>query len=427
MYTTITRCRACGFGQPISPGGIKSAPSDDRLIPVLDLGVQPLANDFRREGEPHAGFAPLEVLFCPRCSLAQLSVVVDPSTLYKNYSYVTSPSRTMREHFESLLGDILTEIKPGGAVEIGSNDGLFLAFLHDHGFGNLIGIDPAKNLAEHAKMAGIITVNDFFGIESAKAAKEGVGQADLIIARHVFCHMNDWRGFVNALDVVASKDSLICIEVPSVDDQLASGSFDQIYHEHLSYLSLRSMKALLNESHFHVHRVVHYPVHGGAILMMLRRNDCELLQHPSVNEYLDKERVTLTRWRQFSAESELQIIQLQNKVQSLVSQGRRVCGYGASAKSTVWINACGFTKGQLYGVYDCTMEKQYCCVPGTNIPVIHEGAFYADAPDYAVVFAWNYLSEIVLKQEKWLGGGGQFIVPVPKLRTIGVDSLTVKA
>lgn len=422
MYTTINRCRACGFGQPINPGGIKSAESPDRLISILNLGLQPLANDFKREGQPRAGFAPLELLYCPQCSLAQTSVVVDPTLLYAHYSYVTSPSQTMREHFGSLLRDIGTEVSNGSAVEIGSNDGLFLSYLADHGYGNVIGIDPAQNLVEQARKSGVQVINSFFNDESARQAHLSAGEVDLVIARHVFCHINDWKGFVKSLNLLASKNTLVCIEVPCVTDQIDACSFDQIYHEHLSYLSLKSMKALLSDTPFHLHRVIHYPVHGGASLVMIRRNDSPLPPHPSVLEVLEKENVTLKRWQDFAFEAELRIVRLRDHVKSLRSMGKRVCGYGASAKSTVWINACKFTKDDIYGVYDITAEKQYCFVPGTNIPVIHEGAFYADAADYAVCFAWNFLPEVLTKQGKWMETGGKFLVPVPELRVIGLDN-----
>jgi hypothetical protein len=431
MYTHLVRCRACGHGQPNIAPSYKAAQYSDRLISVLNLGVQPLANDFRREGEAHAGFAPLELLFCPQCSLAQLSVVVSPETLYSRYSYVTSPSATMREHFGALLRDIATERTsdlPGSVVEIGSNDGLLLSFLADNGYGNVVGIDPAENLAANAKRSGVIVITSFFNEDSARTARLAVGDADLVIARHVFCHIDDWKGFVKSLDLLASKETLICIEFPCVTDQIDAGSFDQIYHEHLSYLPIKAFKALLDGSPFHLHRVLHYPVHGGANLVMIRRNDTASPQHPSVQTILAAEDVTQKRWEQFGNEAHLRIIRLRDRIRDLRRMGKRVCGFGASAKSTVWINAMGLTKDDLYGVYDSTMEKQYCCIPGTNIPVIHEGAFYVDGPDYAVCFAWNFFKEIKQKHAKWMSrSNGKWIVPVPELSVIGLDSQDVGA
>jgi novobiocin biosynthesis protein NovU/D-mycarose 3-C-methyltransferase len=359
MYHKVTSCRACGWGKSIGPGGIKASGTKEELIPVLSLGVQPLANDFRRPGEEHAGYAPLEVLFCPRCSLAQLSVVVKPEILYRNYSFVTSPSKTMRDHFTLLLRDILTEQKPGSVVEIGSNDGLFLAFLSDHGFGNVVGIDPAQNIAPEANKKGITTINDFFNLESAKLARENCGEVGLVVARHCFCHMDDWQGCIAALDPLTSKDTLICIEVPYAPDQLRAGSFDQVYHEHLSYLTLKSVKYLLNGTNYHLHRICHYQVHGGCVLMMIRRNDCLTPPHDNVAFALESEKVTADSWKHFADEAEIQIVRLGNEVRDLVQHGKKVCGYGASAKSTVWVSACKFTRRELAFICDSTASKVY--------------------------------------------------------------------
>lgn len=418
MYKEITACRACGWGSNSYAPGTKNAGPTEQLVPVLDLGVQPLANDFRKPGEERAGFAPLKVMYCPRCTLAQLSVVVKPEILYSFYPYRTSPSNTLRHHFQSLLSDIRTEIEPGSVIEIGSNDGIFLAFLSDNGFGNLVGIDPAKNLAAEAHAAGILTVNDFLNLDSAKAASSSSGNPSLIMARHVFCHAADWVGFFRAMDVMASKDTLICIEAPYVVDQINIGSFDQIYHEHLSYLTIRAVKMLLNETPFHLHRVCHYPIHGGTVLLMIRRNDCSQTPSSTVEKYLEKECVSLEFWRNFSTESHRRINELGQTVRDLVSQGRRVCGYGASAKSTVWITAAKLTRKEIQFICDCTREKVYCLSPGDSIPIVHEGMHVQDCIDYAIMFAWNYAQELIDREKQFKDLGGKWIIPIPELRIV---------
>jgi len=416
MYHDVTKCRACDFGSWDRQG--KAGESPEKLVPVLDLGVQPLANDFRQTGQEKSGYAPLKVLYCPRCSLAQLSVVVRPEVLYSNYAYVTSNSRTMRDHFGTLTRDILTEITAGPAIEIGSNDGLFLAYLSDLGFGNLVGIDPAKNLAERANKLGITTINDFFNPDSAEAARTSCGEPSLIIARHVFCHVHDWHGFVNNLNAMAGKNTLICLEVPYAVDQLAAGSFDQVYHEHLSYLSIKAMKALLNDTVFHLHRICHYPVHGGAIVIMIRRNDAKEPPHPSVEQYLEKEDCSEKRWLDFAGNAHKQIANLREMVEELAFKGRRICGYGASAKATVWISACEFTRKQIGIVCDSTAQKVGCTIPGTDIPVTNEGDHFTGCFDYVVLFAWNYAREIMEREKGFNHGGFSWIVPVPKLEMI---------
>lgn len=416
MYTLQTQCRACGYGAWDRQG--KTGDSPEKLIPVLDLGVQPLANDFRQAKEERAGYAPLKLLHCPACSLAQLSAVVRPDILYSRYSYVTSPSQTMREHFGNLTNDILTETLPGPVIEIGSNDGLFLAYLSDRGFGNLVGIDPAKNLAEKANKLGILTVNDFFCEQSAESARSSAGDPVLIVARHVFCHIDDWQGFVKNLDRMAGRNTLIVLEVPYAMDQLAAGSFDQIYHEHLSYLSIRSIKALLNGGPFHLHRICHYIVHGGAIGIMIRRNDSEVEPHPSVSRYLETEDCGEKAWAKFGEESHHAIWRLREFVHNQRSLGKRFCGYGASAKATVWINALGLTRKDLELVCDSTAYKVGCTVPGTDIPVTHEGDHFTGCFDYVICFAWNFSAEIMEREKGLKHHGFKWIIPVPKMEVI---------
>lgn len=416
MYKPVTKCRACDYGAWDRQG--KAGESTERLIPVLDLGVQPLANDFRQGPEERAGYAPLQVLFCPRCSLAQLSVVVRPDILYRNYSYVTSPSETMKNHFATLSNDLLTETYPGAVVEIGSNDGLFLAYLRDRGFGNVVGIDPAVNLAAAAKAAGVMTINSFINREAATAAREVAGEVSVIVARHCFCHIDDWRAFMDAVGIMASAETLVCIEVPYAVDQLTARSFDQVYHEHLSFLTLKAMKHLLNGGPFHLHRICRYSIHGGAIAIMLRRNDSLAQPHPSVEEYLSKENITAETWKAFADESELQIIKLRDTVRELVASGKRVCGYGASAKATVWINACGFTKQDLLFVCDSTAQKVGRLIPGTDIPVFHEGDHFVQCCDYVVLFAWNFAREIMVRENKFGHTGFSWIIPVPTVQIV---------
>lgn len=423
MFTRVTNCRACGAGPIKFAPGTKTDGPSDKLEPVFSLGIQPLANDFVVPDGEHQGFAPLEVLLCPKCGLAQLSVVVRPDVLYGgNYPYVTSKSTMMHEHFERVWGDCCSLATAKSIVEIGSNDGDFLSYCREHGASYVHGIEPAQNLATTARAHDVSTICDFFTTESANLVLQAMPHIGIVVARHVFCHVDDWQGFMRNLSLIANQDTVIFIEVPYVMNQMTSNSFDQIYHEHLSYLSIRAFQALLNCGPFQLQEVYHYPIHGGAIGLVVQRRVEGRKPGPSVYAYLKNESILgLGAWRDFSERSGMIIRGLGDTVRELVRDGKRVCGLGASAKSTVWINACGFTKREIYGVYDCTPEKWYRQIPGTQIPIINEGAFYADDPHYAVLFAWNFAAEIIAKNQKWLKGGGKFIVPIPRLRVIGID------
>lgn len=387
---------------------------------VFSLGLQPLANDFCVEEDERAGFAPLEVLLCPRCGLAQLSVVVRPDVLYRSYSYVTSKSVMMKEHFARLWRDVFEMSTHNGVIEIGSNDGDFLKFIAQNGATSVLGIEPASNLAAIAAVNGIQTINAFFGLGSATEAARIMNERGIIFARHVFCHVDNWMDFMKSLDLLAGQETIVCIEVPYVVDQIKTNSFDQIYHEHLSYLSLRAFNALLHRTPFRLRKVLRYPIHGGAIVLVIQKG---ISTPPEVEDQIKTENLDRGSWQNFSDRSEGLIKCLGDMIRQFASAGRRVVGYGASAKSTVWINAMGLTRKELGCVYDCTQQKWYKFIPGTDIPVVHEGGFYVDNPDYAVMFAWNFAGECISKQAKWLKGGGHFIVPVPAPRLIGADSV----
>lgn len=420
MYRPHTTCRACGSSSPALAEGIKANPASSELVQVMDLGIQPLANDFCQGNEERAGYAPLEVMLCPRCSLAQLSVTVRPDILYSKYAYQTSQSQTMLKHFESLWEALNPESRALKVIEIGSNDGFFLDFWKKHHDqpAAVMGIDPAANLVRIARDRGIPTLEGLFDRETAEAAAQAIPEPDLIVARHVFCHVENWQEFAKNLAMLCAKNTTIAIEVPFVPDMLQKGSFDQVYHEHLSYLSLSSMVALLHGSPLYLHKVIRFPVHGGVVLMLLRRLDWGQGPDPSVAQELAAERCGVVEWKAFAEKAKDQIATLSEMVRDL-SKTKRVCGYGASAKSTVWINACHFTKREILYVMDSTATKVYRSVPGTSIPVVNEGTHMFDACDYCVLFAWNYASEIIEREKQYLALGGKFILPIPAIKVIG--------
>ncbi len=423
MYKNHTHCRACGLGKPSIPTlKVSTAAGPDvaaqQLVPVMDLGLQPLANDFADMLDEHAGFAPLKVMLCPRCNLSQLSIVVNPKDLYRHYSYVTSKSETMNLHFHNLMGDIMDESGFGSVVEIGSNDGTLLRKMRMDGFGPVMGIDPAENLCAISTANGVDNICSMFGFDSAQKALDHMGQPHIIIARHVFCHIDDWRNAIKCMEMLADKETAIFIEVPYVMDMLKDGSFDTIYHEHLSYLNVRSMEYALKESKLHLHAIKRYPIHGGAIVMTLRRNDWADSPDESVAWFLSEERSGVEEWRKFSQESEVRIMQLGGLVRNLVSEGKTIVGYGASAKSTVWINACGFTRKEIKYICDNTPQKQYKVSPGTNIPICDDGALTRDLPTHALCWAWNFRDEIIEKEQIFRKHGGKWIFPTPNVEVI---------
>lgn len=378
----------------------------------------PLANDHRALGEPRNGFYPLAVLLCGECGLAQLSAIVDKSVLYSTYSYTTSSSLTMRRHFERLLKDIKSEVNGGGLLEIGSNNGDLLVFAQEHGFRSVFGVEPASNLVAHSIGQGAPALRAFWSADAARVAKGKLSEVAVVLARHVFAHVHDWAEFMKALEIVADTKTLICIEVPYVRDLLAGQQFDTIYHEHLSMISLKPIVKLLESTPFHIHRISRYGVHGGVLLLMLRHNDSGIERHLSADEFLAEEHITEQDWIEFSTRAKEKIAKLTALVRDLRSSGKIVSAFGASAKCTVLLNACGFTEKDIAFVTDNSPFKPGKLVPGTQIPIIHEDEMLAEHPDVAIMTAWNFELEILEKMKRYRERGGKFLIPGETVRIV---------
>lgn len=394
MYRLHTNCRACG--NPI-------------LFPVVDLGWQVPANNFVMAEYTHQGAAPLKLLFCEQCTLAQLSAVVDPETLYSNYKYVTGTNPELERHFrklwEAIVGRCRCPSDYVSVMEIGSNTGEFLLNCIRYGAIWVVGIEPAMNLARISKRRGLPTVRAMF---KEKACPITESKPSVIVARHVFCHMDDWQDFVSALDKCSNTETLIVIEVPYVLDTLQRCEWDQLYHEHLSYLSLKAMVALLDDSPFQICDVLRFPIHGGTIALFIKRKPCDV--QPVVAEMVAAENITVQDWYVFASKARRRADNLRMTVGAHLAS-KKVVGFGASAKSSVWIQACGFTRNDIRFICDNTPQKQGRLSPGTDIPIVPESELTNENADYAILFSWNWAEVIIPKHQKWIDGGGRFILP----------------
>jgi hypothetical protein len=392
-----TDCRACG---------------NPKLVEVFSLGKQPLANNFTNRGEAAETY-PLEVRFCEVCSNAQLSIVIDPKVLYStNYPYITSRSETMHQHFGNLWSAICHEcqFEPLSVLEVGANDGYFLEWCKQHGAESVLGIDPAQNLQPDHAATGVISICGMFDEATAAMAHTAMPSVSVIVARHVFAHVDDWQSFMKNLDTLANRDTLVCIEVPYLVDTLARCEWDQTYHEHLSYVTIKAMAALLDHSTFRLQKVIRFPVHGGSIVIFIRRKDHPSEPDSSVQSFMFGEHITLDDWRKFSDLAHAKIKRLAGLVKMAYASSK-IVGFGASAKSTVWVSACGFTARDINFICDSTPQKQGKFSPGSDIPIVPESELTNAKANMAINFAWNFTECIIAKNQKFIIGGGEFLNP----------------
>ena len=411
MIQERTQCRTCG---------------SKNLKFILDLGKTALVNDFLKP-EDVAGYKislPLRVVLCPDCSLVQLADTVDPKILYSHYAYVTSTSKTMDTHLNKMMTHLLSTGRLGSGskvLEIASNTGVFLKKFKEQGC-EVLGVEPAENIADVALATAIPTRKEFFNAITAKKLKAEWGAADLILGRHVFAHIDDLKDLVAGLAEISHEETLIAFEVPYVVDFFEHTEYDTIYHEHLSYISVRAIEALVKDSPFMLSRVDHYPIHGGSILFHLRHRLSKATPHASVAQAIEKEKsmrlADPVTWEAFAQRVNHIRAELPALLRRLKSQGKRIIGYGASAKGNTLLNTCGITTKELDYIIDNTPFKQNKIAPGSWIPVRPPEMLLKDQPDYALLLAWNFAPEIIKRETEFQKRGGRFILPVPEPKIV---------
>jgi len=407
MIHERTQCRTCG---------------SKNLKLILDLGKTALVNDFLKpeEVDGYKVSLPLRVVLCPDCSLVQLAETVDPKILYSHYAYVTSTSQTMDAHLNQMVTHLLSTAQLGAGskvLEIASNTGVFLKKFKEQGC-EVLGVEPAGNIADVALATAIPTRKEFFNAATARKLKMEWGAADLILGRHVFAHIDDLHDLLAGLEAVSHQETLVAFEVPYLVDFFEHTEYDTIYHEHLSYISVRSVEALVKDTPFTLSRVDHYPIHGGSILFHLRHRASRIAPHASVAQALEKEKqmrlVEPATWKAFAQRVNHIRTELPVLLHRLKAQGKRIIGYGASAKGNTLLNTCGLGTRELDYIIDNTPFKQNKIAPGSWLPIRPPDMLLKDQPDYALLLAWNFAPEIIRRETEYQKRGGRFIVPIPK-------------
>jgi SAM-dependent methyltransferase len=400
-------CRSCGH-----------AP----LAPVLSLGHTPLANALREAREltdPEPTF-PLDLAVCPNCALVQITTEVPADDLFRDYVYFSSFSDTMLRHAAELALQVVRDEDLGPeslVVEAASNDGYLLKNYCAVGV-PVLGIEPARNVARVAiARYGIPTREEFFTHEyAARLVQEGL-RADVFHAHNVLAHVPDLNGFVAGIRTLLKPTGVAVIEAPYVKDMLDHCEFDTIYHEHLCYFSLTALEHCFRRHDLVVRDVARVPIHGGSLRVFVAPAESERIASPRVAELLADEARwgvgTLEPYRAFAARVDEIRSGLRALLGGLKASGKRLAAYGASAKGSTLLNACGIGADTLDFVVDRSPVKQGKFTPGTRLKIHAPEKLLEDMPDYTLLLTWNFADEILKQQAEYRSRGGKFIVPVP--------------
>jgi SAM-dependent methyltransferase len=359
------------------------------------------------------------MLFCEDCSLVQLTYVVDADLMFRNYAYVSGTTRTLTEHFRLAAAGLTKEFAtpPGSlVVDIGSNDGTFLRQFQNLGM-TVMGVDPASNVAAMANRGGVETLNEYFGAESARHVIEKTGRrADLMTAAGVFFHIDDMDDVCRGIKDLLAPDGVFQVQAIYLGDMLENNSFDNVYHEHVSYYTLKPLLRLFDRFGLEVFHVGNSPIHGGTLLVYICHRGARPVRE-SVAAQLKIESDNgwhgLQAYRDFALRVQALRASLVEILDDLQRQGKRLAAFGAPAKGNTLLNYCRLGPPQLAYAAEKAPLKIGLYTPGMRLPVIDEAEVMADPPDYFLMLPWNFKEELLANQSAYRSRGGKFIIPIP--------------
>lgn len=404
-FDFVQRCRSCG--------------SSD-LAPVVDLGMQPLANAYREPGDVSLEARyPLALLRCRACSLVQLTGTIPPKLMFDTYRYFSSNSSTMVASMRLLAKRLTAErglTADDLVVEIASNDGYLLKHYVELGI-RVLGVEPAQNIATVARESGVPTLTEYF-TRSLGAEMAGTGRAASVIhANNVMAHVPEINDFVAGISAVLRPDGVAVVETPYLVRFVDDREFDTTYHEHVFYYSLTAVSSLVARHGLTVADVEQIPMHGGSLRLFIQH-----AAHPSserVEKLLKSERERGITTDEYYSDFATRVEELKTEVTGLIRRlragGATVAAYGAAAKGTVLLNHFGLDHNSIDFVVDRSVHKQGLVMPGVGIPILAAEELERRRPDYTLLLAWNFADEILAQQESYRAAGGTFIVPVPAI------------
>lgn len=409
-YTKLERCRVSG---------------SDNLVQVLSLGQQALTGVFPASADQPVTRGPLELVWCPDSGLLQLNHSYDAGEMYgENYGYRSGLNQSMVDHLTQKVRYLerLAKPKSGDTVlDIGSNDCTTLKAYSTAGL-NRIGIDPTGRKFASYYPADVKLVPDFFSADAFRSATDK--KAKIVTSIAMFYDLDNPISFAKQIEAVLADDGVWHFEQSYMPSMLRLNSYDTICHEHLEYYSLGVVKKILDAANLKLVDVVMNNVNGGsfAVTAAKRANTSVRPNHAVIDWLLEQEdRMGLgtTRpYREFEERVYRHREDLSRLVRSLVADGKKVYGYGASTKGNVVLQFCGLTSAEIPAIAEVNEEKFGRVTPGTHIPIISEKEARAAKPDYFLVLPWHFKDGILRREKEYLADGGKFIFPFPEIEIV---------
>jgi len=394
----------------------------------IDLVNSPASNSFLTADELNEPeiFYPLKVYTCHNCFLVQVDEYKKSDKIFDNkYVYFSSYSKSWLKHAKEYTEMMVRRFglnAQSRVVELASNDGYLLQYFKSQQI-PVLGIEPTANTAEVAMSKGIESIVDFFGVRLAKELAAKNIFADVLLGNNVLAHVPDIIDFVGGMKILLKKDGVITMEFPHLLQLVANNQFDTIYHEHFSYLSFTTVKAIFESLGLVMFDVEELPTHGGSLRIYAKHKEDQsknILE--TVHQLLEKEEKTgITDIKYYSNFSDKALKVKINLLMFLAEQkknGRKVAAYGAAAKGNTLLNYCGVKNDMISFVVDANPHKQDKFLPASHIPVLNESHLRSNKPDFVLILPWNLKDEITAQLEYIKEWNGKFVVPIPELQII---------
>ena len=397
-----------------------------KLHTFLDLGFSALSDGFLTKDNLNESeiFYPLNVLICKNCGLCQLGYTVSPERMFnKNYPYDSSTTKTGREHFTNMGYDICENfsLKSNSLIiDVGSNTGVLLSSFKSKNM-KVLGIEPSDNVANIARKNGIDTITDFFSDKIAKKVVKKYGKASVITATNVFAHIDNLDDFMNGVKTLLKEDGIIVIEAPYLVNLIDNLEYDTIYHEHLSYLSVKPLRTFCKKYEMELFDAEMKEIHGGTMRYFIGRkrkrqiskNIVKFLKLENNNKIYSNKRLA-----NFAKKVEFHRAELMDLLFDLKKSGKRIVGISAPAKGNTLLNYCKIGPETLDYITEKNPMKIGKYTPGMHIPIYSDKKLLTDKSDYALVLAWNFAEEIMKNNKSYKKNNGKFIIPLPRPKII---------
>src|SRR5580692_3993785 len=406
-----THCRLCGSA------------SLERVLPIRPSPIGDAFVTAERTSEPQDLY-PLDCYLCLDCGHLQNLDVVDPDVLFRDYTYRTSVSLGLVEHFKRYARSVVESLgipERSLVVEIGSNDGSLLKAFKSEGM-RVQGVDPARNIAASATKDGVPTIPDFFTSRLAAMIKAEQGSAAVFCANNVFAHIDDMSDVVDGIRLLLADDGAFVFEVSYIVDMIDNMVFDTIYHEHVSHHALIPLETFLNRHDMTLFHVARTGTKGGSIRAFAQPKSTGKRPRSAELSALiaEEERRGITGpqiYRDWFNAIESRKRKVLNLLDRAIAEGKTVAAYGASTTTTTLLYHFELEKRVSFIVDDNPL-KHGRFSPGAHIPVLPSSELGTKRPDIVVILAWIYAEPILKRNQAYLEAGGQFLVPLPEPQTI---------